>query len=110
MMMVQCFAEKFVCTKYGRERNDTPFDRELNSLSNDVVFSFWPYFNHCLQFFFHSQASTMIVECFGEKLLSRKYGRERNDTPFHRELNSLSNDVVFFSRPYLNHRLQFFFR
>jgi hypothetical protein len=43
----------------------------------------------------------MMVECFGEKLLSRKYGRERNDIPFDRESNSLSNDVVFFSRPYL---------
>ncbi len=42
-----------------------------------------------------------MVECFAEKLLSRKYGRERNDTPFDTELNSLSNDVVFFSRPCL---------
>ncbi len=42
-----------------------------------------------------------MIERFGEKLLSRKYGRERNDIPFDREFNSLSNDVVLFSRPYL---------
>jgi hypothetical protein len=51
----------------------------------------------------------IMIARFGEKLLSRKYGRERKDIPFDRELNSLSNDVFFFSRPYLNYRLQFFF-
>jgi hypothetical protein len=43
----------------------------------------------------------MIVQCFGEKFLRTKYGRERNDIRFDREFNSLSNDVVFFSRAYL---------
>ncbi len=53
----------------------------------------------------------IMIERFGEKFLGTKYGRERNDIPFDRELNSLSNDVVFFSRPYLKPIEEtFFFR
>ncbi len=51
----------------------------------------------------------MMMQCFGEKFLRTKYGRERNNTPFDRELNSLSNDVVFFSRPYLKPSEETFF-
>ncbi len=95
--------------KYGRERNDTPFGRELNSLSNDVVFFSRPYFNHRLEFFFQIVSSMIRIELFGEKLLSRKYGRERNNIPFDREFNSLSNDVLAFSRPYLKPFAEIFF-
>jgi hypothetical protein len=34
-----------------------------------------------------------MIERFGEKLLSRKYGLERNDTAFDREFNCVSDDV-----------------
>jgi hypothetical protein len=51
----------------------------------------------------------MMIERFREKLLSEKYGRERNHTPFDREFNSLSDYVVFFSQPYLKPFHEIFF-